>query len=309
MSMLTTRREKVKKDEYIVTDYMYEGDNVGINLKTLCETKTGRTLSIPCIPMSYNQNSFSNTLSTIKVTSSLGVFDNNVNVAFCISYPDKVEVQNITLTDDEFATDMINTCILDKKDIKEINCYKQAFNDMVNIIKAEALTKDILIKTPEINAKCYIYTEDLVLLGTANRLLECNTRNGYVLGEYCGKNLNDYIDEYSDALKVVIDVCINKNITLQLTNVELLKVVGTTFGYISVDMTNAKVTRINNVYDSISYKITLDITLPEFKPGMNENVYYEKYMTGNSPIAIEKFYKANKVSTNPVIDVNKYLIW
>lgn len=309
MSMVKTKREKVKNDQYIVTDYIYENDNVGINLRSLYEAKTGKNMTIPCIPISYNQNPFTGTTSSIKITANIGLdAKDNVNAVFNIAYPDKSDTQYVKFTDDQFATDMINACILDKKDIKEIACYKNAFEDIINKIKVEALSNDILIKTPEIQAKCYIYTEDLVLLGTANRLLE-STAGKYVLGEYCGKNLHDYMDEYGDALKIVIDVCINKDITLQLTNVELLSEAGTTFGYVTIDMNSARVVRIDNIHESISYETIPDMVLPEYKPGLNESTYYERYLIGNSPNNIEKFYKLNKVSTNPTININKYLIW
>ena len=74
-------------------------------------------------------------------------------------------------------------------------------------------------------------------------------------------------------------------------------------------MNSARVVRIDNIHDSISYKIIPDIILPEYKPGFGEDVYYERYLIGNSPSNIEKFYKANKISTNPIININKYLIW
>ena len=313
MSMINTKREKIKNSIYIVTDYMYENDNVGINLTTLIGTKTNKVLKIPCIPISYKQNSFASTSSEITVMSKIGIGENGeVEAVFDISYPDKNDMRHIAFDDNEFATDMINTCIIDKKDVKEIPCYKKAFDSMVETIKTEALSNDILIKTPEMVAKCYIYTEDLVLLGTANRLLHHGRTNRdevYVLGEYCGKNLHDYIDEYGDTTKLVIDVCINKDITLQINNIDLISEAGTTFGYVTVNMDNSKVVRINNIHDSISYKMVPGMILPEYKSGSNESVYYEKYTIGNSPGNIEKFYKLNKMSTNPTININKYLIW
>ncbi len=313
MSMINTKREKVKNDKYIVTDYMYENDNVGINLTTLCAAKTGKVVRIPCIPISYKQNSFSSRSSELNISSNIQLdSEENINAIFNIVYPDRTDTQYVKFQDDEFAADMINTCILNKKDVKDLSCYKKAFDDITEKIKMESLKNNILIKTSEIKAKCYIYTEDLVLLGTANRLLENDTSFNackYVLGEYCGKNLHDYIDEYGDSFKLVIDVCIDKNITLQLTDVELLSETGTTFGYATIDMTNTKIVRIENIHESISYKIIPDIVLPEYKSGFNESVYYEKYLTGNSPSAIEKFYKLNKISTNPTININKYLIW
>jgi hypothetical protein len=95
---------------------------------------------------------------------------------------------------------------------------------------------------------------------------------------------------------------------LKLTNVELLASTDSTLGYATIDVSNSNVTRIPN-YNKTQYKIPEGFYLPEFKPGFDYNRYYEDFLIGNSPTNIEKFYKLNKVSTNPTIDINKYLIW
>ena len=236
--------------------------------------------------------------------------EGNVLANFSIEYPDKTDNKCIKFDDQIFATDMINTCIVDKKDVKEIPCYKKAFDDMVNKIKDQALSENILIKTPVLNYKCYIYTEDLVFLGTTNRLLENSYFNGqYILGEYCGKKLTDYIDEYGDTTKLVIDICINNDITLQLKNVDLLGATSSTMGYALIDTSSARIVRISNTHKSIEYKIPEGLVLPEYKSNFNYDNYYEAFLIGNNPSSIEKFYKLNKVSTNPTIDINRYLIW
>ena len=133
--------------------------------------------------------------------------------------------------------------------------------------------------------------------------------NKYVLGEYCGKKLTDYIDEYGDTTKLVIDICVNNDITLQLKNVDLLGATSSTMGYALIDASNSRIVRILNTHQSIEYKIPEGLVLPEFKPNFNYDNYYEAFLIGNNPAAIEKFYKLNKVSTNPTININKYLIW
>ena len=269
MSMINTKREKVNKTPYIVTDYMYEGDNVGINLYTLRDCNTTKTMKIPCIPISTSENYFTKTTSEISIIANLVLGEkDSIDVAFDIAYPDKTDTCNVSLDDTEFATDMINTCILDKRNIKDLACYKRVFNEIIDKIKQEALTKNILIKTPELNYKCYVYTEDYVFLGTANRLLANSSYNQYILGEYCGKNLTDYIDEYGDETRLVIDICINKDITLQMRNVVLNNAINSSFGYVSLNLENAKVKQ-NGTYDSISYKIPEGFVLPEYRAGFD----------------------------------------
>ena len=307
--MIKTERKTVNKNKYIVTDYMYEGDNVGINLKTLEDTKTTKKMSIACLPMSSTERSFSNTSNSIEITANIGLDTaDNVQAVFNIVYPDKTDLQKIDFDDATFANDMINTCILDKRDIKDIACYKQAIEQVMNEVKAKALSESILIKTPELNYKCYIYTEDLIFLGTANRLLE-NVNGRYVLGEYCGRKLTDYIDEYGDTTKLVIDMCIDNTTAVQLKNVDLKGGTSSTMGYALIDLSNSKIVKIANTHSSIAYKIPEDFVLPEYKSNYNYDNYYEAFLVGNSSNAIERFYKLNKVSMNPTINVNRYLIW
>ena len=307
--MLKVERKKVNKQPYLITDYMYEGDNIGINLVTLANTKTSRKTTIPCIPISYSDHAFNSNSSQIEVVSNIGLdVNDNLQAVFDIKFPDKSDLRYIEFNDAEFAQDMINTCILDKRDVKDLKCYKAAIGLTIEQIKSQALSENILIKTRELNYKCYVYTEDLIFLGTANRLLE-KSNSSYVLGEYCGKKLTDYIDEFGDTTKLVIDICINNDITLQLKNVDLLGATQSTMGYALIDTSSSRIVRISNTHKSIEYKIPAELVLPEHKPNFNYDNYYEAFLVGNNPAAIEKFYKLNKVSTNPTIDINRYLIW
>jgi hypothetical protein len=309
--MLKVERKKVNKQPYLVTDYMYEGDNIGINLVTLANTKTSRKTTIPCVPISYSDHAFNSHSSRIEVVSNIGLdINDNLQAVFDIKFPDRNDTKYIEFNDADFAQDIINTCILDKKDIKDLKCYKAAIDTTIEQIKKQSLEENILIKTPILNYKCYVYTEDLVFLGTANRLLENSYFNGqYILGEYCGKKLTDYIDEFEDKTKLVIDVCITEDITLQLKNIELVGATPSTMGYALIDALSARVVRVANTHKSIAYKIPEGFVLPEHKPSYNYNNYYEAFLMDNNPTIIEKFYKLNKVSTNPTIDINRYLIW
>ena len=307
--MLKVERKKVNKQPYLITDYMYEGDNIGINLVTLANTKTSRKTTMPCIPISYSDHAFNSSSSQIEIVSNIGLdVNDNLQAVFDIKYPNRSELKYVEFNDAEFAQDMINTCILDKRDVKDLTCYKKAIDGTIEEIKQSALEEDVLIKTRELNYKCYIYTEDLIFLGTANRLLE-KSNSSYVLGEYCGKKLTDYIDEYGDTTKLVIDICINNDITLQLKNVDLLGATSSTMGYALIDTSSSRIVRISNTHKSIEYKLPEGLVLPEYKPNFNYDNYYEAFLIGNNPAAIEKFYKLNKVSTNPTIDINRYLIW
>lgn len=307
--MLKVERKKVNKQPYLITDYMYEGDNIGINLVTLANTKTSRKTTIPCIPISYSDHAFNSSSSQIEIVSNIGLdVNDNLQAVFDIKFPDKSDLRYIEFNDAEFAQDMINTCILDKRDVKDLKCYKAAIDLTIEQIKNQALSENILIKTRELNYKCYVYTEDLIFLGTANRLLE-KSNSSYILGEYCGKKLTDYIDDYGDTTKLVIDICVNNDITLQLKNVDLLGATSSTMGYALIDTSSSRIVRISNTHKSTEYKIPAELVLPEYKPNFNYDNYYEAFLIGNSPAAIEKFYKLNKVSTNPTIDINRYLIW
>ena len=302
-------RKKVNKQPYLITDYMYDNDNVGINLVTLANTKTSRKSTIPCIPISYSDHAFNSSSSQIEVVSNIGLdVSDNIQAVFDIKFPDRSDTRYIEFNDVEFAQDMINTCILDKKNIKDLKCYKNAIDTTMEQIKNQALSENILIKTRELNYKCYIYTEDLILLGTANRLLE-KSNSSYVLGEYCGKKLTDYIDDYGETTKLVIDICVNEDITLQLKNVDLVGATSSTMGYALIDTSSSRIVRVSNIHKSIEYKIPEGFVLPEHKSNFNYDNYYEAFLIENSPTAIEKFYKSNKISTNPTIDINKYLIW
>lgn len=308
-------RKKVNKQPYLITDYMYDNDNIGINLVTLANTKTSRKSTIPCIPISYSDHAFNSLSSQIEIVSNIGLdVSDNIQAVFDIKFPDRSDTRYIEFNDVEFAQDMINTCILDKKNIKDLKCYKNAINTTMEQIKNQALSENILIKTQELNYKCYVYTEDLILLGTANRLLENSVSgnsyvNKYVLGEYCGKKLTDYIDDYGETTKLVIDICVNEDITLQLKNVDLVGATSSTMGYALIDTSNSRIVRTSNIHKSIEYKIPEGFVLPEHKSNFNYDNYYEAFLIGNSPTAIEKFYKLNKISTNPTIDINRYLIW
>ena len=307
--MLKVERKKVNKQPYLVTDYMYEGDNIGINLVTLANTKTSRKTTIPCIPISYSDHAFNSNSSQIEVVSNIGLdVNDNLQAAFDIKFPDKSDLRYIKFDDAEFAQDMINTCILDKRDVKDLKCYKAAIDLTIEQIKNQALSENILIKTRELNYKCYVYTEDLIFLGTANSLLE-KSNSSYILSEYCGKKLTDYIDEFGDTTKLVIDICINNDITLQLKNVDLLGATSSTMGYALIDTSSSRIVRISNTHKSTEYKIPAELVLPEYKPNFNYDNYYEAFLIGNNPTTIEKFYKLNKVITNPTIDINRYLIW
>jgi hypothetical protein len=301
-------RETVKKDEFLVTDYMYDNDNIGINLATLNQCKTNINTTLECVPIELFNRSFSNNQSNIQIQSKLinNRVDKKIQATFNIKYHDHDEEKSIDIDDEIFAQEMINTCILDKKDIKELNCYRNAISQVVEEIKASALENRILLLTNELNYKCYIYTEDLVLLGTANRLLK-NSNGVYILGEYIGKSLKEYLED-NDRIKLIIDIGVTEDITLQMTNTSLINAVGSTFGYISIDTDNAYVRLIGAKKANIRYKEVNGFVAPQYKHRGSCDYYYEELYKANSDSIRTKYYKANKPKTSVYIDVNEYLM-
>jgi hypothetical protein len=160
--------------------------------------------------------------------------------------------------------------------------------------------------TNELNYKCYIYTEDLVLLGTANRLLK-DSNGVYILGEYIGKSLKEYLED-NDRIKLLIDIGVTEDITLQMTNTSLVNALGSTFGYVAIDTDNAYVRLIGAKKANIRYKEVNGFVAPQYKYRGSCDYYYEELYKANSDLIRTKYYKANKPKTSVYIDVNKYLM-
>lgn len=298
-------RENIDGSPYIITDFMYQNDNVGINLELLNTMKTKKKLDVAGIPIDYSPISLNKTDNVISITSNMkfNKTSGDIEIVANIKYPNGYSILKETrkIADEDFANDMINTCIIDKKDIKNMPSYKNSFDDIVNGIKESSLDEDLLIKTPELKYKCYVYSNNMELLGTAYRLLE--TEHGYILGEYVGKKLSEHIGR-----NVFIDLCINNETTLQFANVKINNAIDSSLTYAELDTSNTMVKRLVENYMDTTMKVSETFNFPEHSKFKNINEYFEKMLTANSPKDIEKFFKNNKIKSNTVIDLNKYLI-
>ena len=297
-------REKIDGVNHLITDYIYKNDNVGINLSLLSTMKTKKNLNVSGIPIDYSPISINRTSNAINVTSTLNYdpITGDIDVIAEVKYPNNTIVHTRKLEDKNFAEDMINTCLVDKKDIKNMECYKNAFNSIVDAVIESSLEEDILIKTPDLHYKCYIYSNNMELIGVANRLLEAE--NGYILGEYVGKKLSEHMGR-----NIFIDLCINDDITLQLANVKVENTIDSSLTYALLDTSNTMAKRLNENYTNLTMNIPKDFCFPDHSKFRSINDYFELLLKSNSPKNIEKFFKDNKIKLNNAIDINKYLIW
>ena len=105
-------RETIDKVPYLITDYMYEGDNVGINLTLLSTMKTKKKLDVAGIPIDYSPVSLNKTDNVITITSTMNYdpLDKELNVMADVKYPNNTIVHNRKLNDNDFAKDIIDTC-------------------------------------------------------------------------------------------------------------------------------------------------------------------------------------------------------
>ena len=140
------------------------------------------------------------------------------------------------------------------------------------------------------------------LLGIANRLIE--TPNCYVLAEYAGKKLTEYIDK-----NIFIDMCINNELTLQISGIKIIDALDSSVSYASISITNAMVRQLTENYTDINTVKSESFTAPIYSRSKDLNDYLKEINAINSKAVIEKYYKDNKPKVNNSIDINKYLIW
>ena len=294
-------RETINKEPYLITDYIYQNNNVGINLNLLNNAKTKKILRVAGIPIDYSPISLNRSGNEIVASSTLTYVDNKIKAIMNITYPNKEITDEREINDGNFAEDMINTCLVDKKDIKNMQCYKNAIDSMIESVKENALEEEMLIKTPEFLYKCFVYSNDMELLGVAYRLIE--NEKGYVLGEYVGKKLSEHIGR-----NIYIDICINNEITLQLANVKINDAIDSSLAYAQLETSNTMVKRLTENYSDITMKVPKNFKFPETNIFKSINDYFDTMLISNSPKDIENFFKNNKQKPNALININKYLI-
>ena len=299
-------REMVNQSQHLVTDYIYDNDNVGIDLFLLNQEKTNKEYTIPSISITYEEQDFNDSDGNIKLNTCLRYEEEKVQSIIDVSYTNKAYTVKTEISDDEFAKDLIQTCLEDKKSVKKLPCYTNAIQDVIDNVKEEALSNNSLIKEQEMKYKCYIYSENMELLGIANRLLSASDKGDYyIIGEYIGKNLEKLA---SDRTKIIIDICVNNEITLQLTNACLITATNTSIAYAEIDSSFARIKRIDATYESIKLNIPKNIALPNHNVNYNPAQYSNHFIDMNEHNEITNFYKLNKPNMTPTININRYLI-
>ena len=303
---MLVKREIINKNPHIITDYMYNGDNIGIDLTLLNNEKSNKTYSIPSLLISEDLQSFNFTKNEISLSANLKYNSDKVQAIINVTTPDDYYTINKEISDEDFAKDLINVCLKDKKSIKNLPSYESTIQEVINNIKKEALSNDYLIRENEMKYKCYIYSDNMELLGIANRLLSSsNKEDYYIIGEYIGKSLEKLA---ADRTKIIIDICVNDEITLQLTNACLITATNTSIAYAEIDSSFAKIKRIDATYESIKLNIPKNIALPNHNVNYNPIEYLNHFTSMNERSEIINFYKLNKPNMTQMININKYLI-
>ena len=64
-------RKSVKKVPYLITDEVYEGEEIGINLDNLNNAKTKIVLNIPSIPISNEKVRYYNSTNNIEIATTV----------------------------------------------------------------------------------------------------------------------------------------------------------------------------------------------------------------------------------------------
>ena len=301
---MLVKRETIDKNPHIITDYMYNGDNIGIDLNSLNNEKSNKIHSIPSLVISSEQQKFDFTEYEIGLNSTLKFEEDKVQAVINVTSPNDYETIRKEISDEDFAQDMIKVCLYEKKNIKNLPCFEKAIQEVIDNIKETALSNNYLIRENVMNYKCYIYSENMELLGVANRLLNRTTVR-FILGEYIGKTLEKFASSND---KIIIDMCINDNLTLQITNVKVDQFTSGSVSYALLDTSFAKIKQIDDTYTSTTMNIPKNISLPNYHPSCDTLDYYDKFINMNSRSEINNFYKLNKPNMTPTININKYLI-
>ena len=179
---MLVKREKVNKKQHLITDYMYNDDNVGIDLELLNEEKSNKVYSIPSVLISDESQSFNFAENEISLSANLKYESEKIQAIVNVTSPDDYYTVKKEIADNDFAQDIIDTCLENKKNIKNLPCYELAVQEVIDNIKEEALSNNYLIRENEMKYKCYIYSDNMELLGVASRLLY-KSQGFFIIGE------------------------------------------------------------------------------------------------------------------------------
>ena len=301
---MLVKREKVNKKQHLITDYMYNDDNVGIDLELLNEEKSNKVYSIPSVLISDESQSFNFAENEISLSANLKYESEKIQAIVNVTSPDDYYTVKKEIADNDFAQDIIDTCLENKKNIKNLPCYELAVQEVIDNIKEEALSNNYLIRENEMKYKCYIYSDNMELLGVASRLLY-KSQGFFIIGEYIGKTL-EKIAGSND--KIIIHMCVGDNLVLQLMNVRVEGCTSTNVSYVMINTANTKIKQIEETYMSTTMTMSNNIALPNYHPSNQILDYSDKFISMNTRTEILNFYKMNKPNMTPTINVNKYLI-
>ena len=301
---MLVKREKVNKKQHLITDYMYNDDNVGIDLELLNEEKSNKVYSIPSVLISDESQSFNFAENEISLSANLKYESEKIQAIVNVTSPNDYYTVKKEIADNDFAQDIIDTCLENKKNIKNLPCYELAVQEVIDNIKEEALSNNYLIRENEMKYKCYIYSDNMELLGVASRLLY-KSQGFFIIGEYIGKTL-EKIAGSND--KIIIHMCVGDNLVLQLMNVRVEGCTSTNVSYVMINTANTKIKQIEETYMSTTMIMSNSIALPNYHPSNQILDYSEKFTSMNTRTEILNFYKMNKPNMTPTINVNKYLI-
>ena len=301
---MLVKREKVNKKQHLITDYMYNNDNVGIDLELLNEEKSNKIYNIPSVLISDESQNFNFAENEISLSANLKYESEKVQAIVNVTSPNDYYTVKKEIADNDFAQDIIDTCLENKKNIKNLPCYELAVQEVIDNIKEEALSNNYLIRENEMKYKCYIYSDNMELLGVASRLLY-KSQGFFIIGEYIGKTL-EKIASSND--KIIIHMCVGDNLVLQLINVRVEGCTSTNVSYVMINTANTKIKQIEETYMSTTMIMSNSIALPNYHPSNQILDYSEKFTSMNTRTEILNFYKMNKPNMTPTINVNKYLI-
>ena len=296
---MIVNREVINNSTHLITDYQYNDDNIGINLELINTEKSNKVSRIPSMPISSTTATrFNFNKNEITLNSNIQFIDDTI---YTIIKQSENDITRVKISDEVFAEEMIQTCLIEKKTLKNMPIFNRHIDEKIEEIKEAALENNYLIKTDSFNYKLYIYNEDDELLGIANRLMQTKTDDLYMIGEYIGKKI--------EFAKLKIDMCINDFLTLQLTDVVYDSSTNGTINYVKVDTSHAYCKKVDTQYDNIKIEKPKTLALPNQNNYDSTEDYLSRLLDINSTKELTDFYKLNRISKVPTIDVNKYLIW
>ena len=142
-------REVVNGADHLITDYMYNNDNVGINLTLINGAKTNKVFNLSGVPIEYNAIAFNRAGDSVEIKAHLHYDENKKEIQTIadVKYPHETVTYTEIIKDEDFAHDIINVCLIERKNLNSMPCYKAAFDKILEQVKNVALEKDVFIRT------------------------------------------------------------------------------------------------------------------------------------------------------------------